>query len=263
VYTTTIAFPKVHLLNNPKACYFFSSQSFELNQLSHNENALIAINYFTDKGRGSQETELFVVHTAGWNLVVDFGMAETLTAQTLIHKGGGSLPIPSADEQWATFPPELLQAFNDLKLADERRGLFRYILKSEGKELKAQPNPRLFSKSVRFWLPQEHFISFLPEGFFVEVDSDTIRNISLPDGHKILRHHHDHDKGLTIFLAYATTSMCQEKQFYFIFTCRLCNYFIADAIFLNGESKLKSLEAGMKAGWELSVQLLTLTGPLL
>ena len=71
----------------------------------------------------------------------------------------------------------------------------------------------------------------------MEVDSDTIRNISLPDGHKILRHHHDRDKGLTIFLAYATTSMCQEKQFYFIFTCRLCNYFIADAIFLNGDAK--------------------------
>ena len=31
--------------------------------------------------------------------------------------------------------------------------------------------------------------------------------------------------------------MCQEKQFYFIFTCRLCNYFIADAIFLNGDAK--------------------------
>jgi len=31
--------------------------------------------------------------------------------------------------------------------------------------------------------------------------------------------------------------MCQEKQFYFIFTCRLCNYFIVDAIFLNGDAK--------------------------
>ena len=237
MYTTTIAFPKVHLLNNPKACYFLNSQSFELNQLSHNENALIAINYLTDKGGDSQEMKFFVMHTARWNLVVDFGKAETLTAQTLIHKGGGSLPIPSADEQWATFPPELLQAFNDLGLADERRGIFQHIIKSEGKDLSAQPSPRLLSKSARFWLPQKHIISFLPEGFSMEVDSDAIRNISLPDGHKILHHRYDRDKDLTVFLAYATNPMCQEKQFYFIFTCRLCNYFIVDAIFLNGDAK--------------------------
>jgi len=64
----------------------------------------------------------------------------------------------------------------------------------------------------------------------MEADSDAIRNIFLPNGHKILHHHHDKD--LTVFLAYATNPMCQEKQFYFIFTCKLCNNFFADAIFL-------------------------------
>lgn len=57
--------------------------------------------------------------------------------------------------------------------------------------------------------------------------------ISLPDGHKILCHSHDRDNNLTVFLAYTSDSIGQKKQFYFILTCKLHNYFVA-AGFLSG-----------------------------
>ena len=89
------------------------------------------------------------------------------------------------------------------------------------------------SKKINQVLASQETLSFLPEGFSLEVDSDAIRNITLPRGHKIIYHTHDQDKNLTIFLAYATNSMCQEKQFYFIFTCKLHNYFTAAGMFLS------------------------------
>ena len=71
-------------------------------------------------------------------------------------------------------------------------------------------------------------------GFSLEVDSDAIRSISLPDGHKILCHSYDRDNNLTIFLAYAIDSIGQKKQLYFILTCKIHNYFIAAGMFLSG-----------------------------
>lgn len=84
-------------------------------------------------------------------------------------------------------------------------------------------------------LASQQETSFFPTT--LEVDSDIIQNIYLPVGHKILGHHHDHDKSLTIFLAYATDSKLQEKQFYFISACRLGDYLVADAVFLNSNTK--------------------------
>jgi len=145
-HATTIAFPKVHLLNDLEACYVFNSQCLELNQLSKDENSLtvIASNYSVDKGEHSQEIQFLVIHIARMSLVVDFGSGKaengSLTAQSLIHKGGGIFPVLYADEQWETFPPELLQAFNDLGLADMRRSVFQCIINSEAKELSAQPS---------------------------------------------------------------------------------------------------------------------------
>lgn len=109
--------------------------------------------------------------------------------------------------------------------------------KSAGKDLSGESSFRLLSSSAKYWLPSKKLLSFLPEGISLEVDSDVIQNIYLPVGHKILGHHHDHDKSLTIFLAYATDSKLQEKQFYFISACRLGDYLVADAVFLNSNTK--------------------------
>ena len=65
------------------------------------------------------------------------------------------------------------------------------------------------------------------------VTSVPIRSITLPDGHKILCHSHDRDKNFTVFLVYATF-IGQKKQFYFIFTCKIHNYFVAAGMFLSG-----------------------------
>ena len=106
------------------------------------------------------------------------------------------------------------------------RNVCQHILRLEGTDFSSAQK-----SSTRFWLPKK---LFLARRISLEVDTDAIRNITLPGGHKIIYHTHDQDKNLTIFLAYATNSMCQEKQFYFIFTCKLHNYFTAAGMFLSG-----------------------------
>ena len=122
-----------------------------------------------------------------------------------------------------------MNTFHNLALADERRNVWKDIFRSEGGYLSIAQQ-----FSSRFWTPQKLYFSFLPEGFSLVIDSDAIRSISLPHGHKILCHSYDRDNNFTIFLAYATDSIGQKKQFYFIFTCKIHNYFVTAGMFLRG-----------------------------
>ena len=241
IYLSSITFPKIHLFNNLNSWYVFRNQKCELYQSSKYVNAIVASKQAVDKGGDPQEPHFFVMHTGVWNLVLDFGSGKGTygpnLSEFLIHPTGGSYPIPPVNERWEAFPPDLVQTMHDLVSTNERRKVFQNILKSAGKDLSGESSFRLLSSSAKYWLPSKKLLSFLPEGISLEVDSDIIQNIYLPVGHKILGHYHDHDKSLTIFLAYASNSKLQEKQFYFISTCRLGDYLVADAVFLNSNTK--------------------------
>ena len=234
---STIYFPNIYLFNNPSTWYVFANPSsgFWSFSSSRNVTAMIASKPSFGKGRNASQFQLLMMYTEGVTIVVEFNSEKKysqLPSQFLIDPAGGSYPLPHVSERWGAFPQELIQAFHDLALADERRNVCQHILRLEGTNSSGVQQP--FSKSTRFWIPKKCLLSFLPEGFSLEVDSDAIRNITLPDSHKILCHSHNQDKNLTIFLAYATNSLCQNKQFYFIFTCKLHNNFIAAGIFLTG-----------------------------
>ena len=242
IHSGIIYFPKVYLFNNPNTWYRYVStdQSTELYRFSslRHVTAMIPSKQSFGKGEHVNQFDFFMMHTEGCTIVVEL-CSETkkhtqLSSQYLISpsQDGGSYLLPHLSEQWEAFPQEVIQAFHTVMLADERRNVGQHILRSEGKDTAHLS----VSRSSRFWLPKRRFLSFLPEGFSLEVDSDTIRSISLPAGHKILCHSHDGDKSLTTFLAYATNSTSKKKQYYFIFTCKLHNYFIAAGLYMKGET---------------------------
>ena len=235
VYKSTIYYPKIYLFNNPNIWYVFTNSTSDICSFSSSRHvtAMISSKSPFGKGGNTNQFHFFMMHTNGCSIVVEFKSErrETLQlpSQYLINPAGGSYPLPHVSEQWEAFPQELVEAFHTLMLADERVNVCQYILRSEETDLSsAQP------KSTRFWLPKKMLLSCLPEGFSLEVDPDTIRSISLPAGHKILCHSHDRDNDLTIFLVYATDSIGQKKQFYFIFTCKLYSYFTAVGVYLSG-----------------------------
>ena len=235
IYNDSIYFPKIYLFNNPNTWYVLTNPRSQFCSFSSSRNVTAVTESINSKNkRGSaNQFQFLMMHTEGCTIVAEFYSEKKeciqLPSQYLIKPAGGSYPIPHVSERWEAFPQEVIQAFHNLALGDERRNVCKDILRLEGTDF-ASAQPR----STRFWLPKRPFLSFLPEEFSLELESDTIRNIILPQGHKILCHSHDRDKNLTIFLAYATNSMCQEKQFYFIFTCRLHNYFTAAGMFLSG-----------------------------
>ena len=197
--------------------------------------SMVASEQSFGKGGNTNQFQFLMMYTEGCTIVVKFHCEKEgvqLSSQYLINPAGGSYPLPHVSERWEDFPQEVINTFHNLALADEKREVCQDILRSEGNDLSNAQ--QLFSRSTRFWIPKKFFLSFLPEEFSLEVDSDTIRSISLPAGHKIVCHSHDRDNDLTIFLVYATDSIGQKKQFYFIFTCKLHNYFIAAGMFLSG-----------------------------
>ena len=199
---------------------------------------MVASNQSFGKDGNTNQFQFLVMHTEGCTIVVEFYSEKEegfkRPSQYVINPAGGIYPTLHVSEQWEAFPQEAIGTFHNLALVDERRNICQDILKSEGGDLSTLDAQQLFSRSTRFWIPKKLFLSFLPEGFSLEVEFDAIRNISLPACHKILCHSHDRDNNLTIFLAYATDSICQKKQFYFIFTFKLHNYFIAAGMFLSG-----------------------------
>jgi len=231
----TIKFPKVYLFPNPNTWYVFMDPSSDFCSFSFSKNAtaMITSKQSIDKKGNASQFQFFMMHNDGCSIMVDFKSEECvqLPSQYLINPAGGCYLLPHLKERWEAFPQELVQGFCTLALVDERRSVYQQILRLEGIDFS---NAQL--RSTRFWLPKKLFLSLLPEEFSLEVDSDTIRNIILPDGHKILCHSHDQNKNLTIFLACATNSMGQKKQFFIIFTCKLYNYFIAAGVFLRGDT---------------------------
>ena len=238
IYNGTIYFPKIYLFNNHNSWYVFTNYSSEFCSFSsaRHVTSMVASKQLLCKGGNTHQFQFLMTHTEGCTIVVKFCSEKEegvkLPLQYLINPLGGSYPIPHVSERWEAFPQEVIQSFHNLALADERRNVCKDIFRSEGSDLSSAQ--MLSSRSTRFWIPQKLLLSFLPEGFSLETDSDAIRSISLPDGHKILCHSHDRDNNLTIFLAYAADSIGQKKQFYFIFTCKIHNYFIAAGMFLSG-----------------------------
>ena len=238
IYNDTIYFPKVYLFNNHNSWYVFTNHSSTFCSFSSSRHvtAMVASKQSFVKGGNTNQFQFLMMHTEGCTIVVEFCSEKEegvkLPSQYLINPAGGSYPIPHVSEQWEAFPQEVINTFHNLALADERRNVWKDIFRSEGSDLSIAQ--QLCSRSTRFWIPQKLYLSFLPEGFSLVIDSDAIRSISLPDGHKILRHSHDQDNNLTIFLVYATDSIGQKKQFYFIFTCKIHNYFVAAGMFLSG-----------------------------
>ena len=233
VYNSRIYFPKIYLFNNPNTWYVFTNPSSDFCSFSFSRNvtAMIASKQSIDKKGNASQFQFLMMHNDGCSIMVDFKSNECvqLPSQCLIEPAGGSYELPHVRKRWEVFPQELIHAFHTLALADERKNVCQHILKSNENDLSSAQ-----LRSIRFWLPKKLFLSFLPEGFSLEADCDTIKNIILPNGHKILCHSHNRDNDLTIFLAYATNSMCQKKQFFIIFTCKLYNYFIAAGVLLSG-----------------------------
>ena len=240
VYNSSIYFPKIYFFNICNSWCVFTSHSSELCSFSSSRHvtSMVTNNQSFGKDGNTNQFQFLVMHTEGCTIVMEFHSEKEeglkLPSQYLINPAGGSYPTLHVSEQWEAFPQEAIGTFHNLALVDERRNICQDILKSEGGDLSTLDAQQLFSRSTRFWIPKKLFLSFLPEGFSLEVEFDAIRNISLPAGHKILCHSHDRDNNLTIFLAYATDSICQKKQFYFIFTFKLHNYFIAAGMFLSG-----------------------------
>ena len=238
IYNGTIYFPRIYLFNNRNSWYVFTNYSSEFCSFSsaRHVTSMVASKQLLCKGGNTNQFQFLMMHTEGCTIVVEFCSEKEdsvkLPSQYLINPAGGSYPILHVSERWEAFPQEVINTFHNLALADERRNVCKDIFRSEGSDLSSAQ--QFFSSSTRFWIPQKLFLSFLPEGFSLETDSDAIRSISLPDGHKILCHCHDRDNNLTIFLAYATDSIGQRKQFYFILTCKLHNYFVAAGMFLSG-----------------------------
>ena len=234
IYNGTIYFPKIYLFHNPDTWYVFTNSSTNSFSSSQNVTAMVASKQSFYKGDNTNQFQFLMIHTEGCTIVMEFFSEEEhiqLPSQYLINPAGGNYLSPQVSKRWEAFPQEVMQAFQNLALADERRNVCKEILWSEGSDDSSAQ--QLFSRSTRFWIPQKLYLSFLPEGFSLEVDSDAIRSISLPDGHKILCHSHDRNNNLTIFLAYATDSIWQKKQFFIIITCKLYNYFIAAGVFLS------------------------------
>ena len=237
----TMYFPKIYLFNNPNTWYVLMNSSLEFCSFSSSRHIIAMIPSKPSIGirENTDHVHFFMMHTEGCSIVVDLKSEKEeglkLSSQYLINPAGGSYPLPHVSERWEAFPQELIQAFHNLALADERRNVCQHILRLEGTDFL---NIQQFSRLTRLWLPpKRHSVSFLPDSFLFEADSGTIRNLTLPDGHKILLHSHNQDKNFTIFLAYATNSIRQKKQFYFIFTCKLHRYFIAAGMFLNSDAK--------------------------
>ena len=235
IYNDTINFPKVYLFNNHNSWYIFTNHSSEFCSFSSSRHVTAMVASKQLFGNTNQ-FQFLMMHTEGFTIVVEFCSEKEecvqLPSQYLINPAGGSYPIPHVSERWEAFPQEVINTFHNIALADERRNVCQNILRSEVSDLSIVQE--LASRSTRFWIPEKLYLSFLPEGFSLVIDSDAIRSISLPDGHKILVHGYDKDNNLTIFLAYATDSIGQKKQFYFIFTCKIHNYFIAFGMFLSG-----------------------------
>ena len=237
IHKSTICYPKIYLFNNCNSWYVFTNHSSEFRSFisSRHVTSMVASEQSFGKGGNTNQFQFLMMYTEGCTIVVKFHCEKEgvqLSSQYLINPAGGSYPLPHVSERWEDFPQEVINTFHNLALADEKREVCQDILRSEGNDLSNAQ--QLFSRSTRFWIPKKFFLSFLPEEFSLEVDSDTIRSISLPAGHKIVCHSHDRDNDLTIFLVYATDSIGQKKQFYFIFTCKLHNYFIAAGMFLSG-----------------------------
>ena len=233
--SSTMYFPKIYLFNNPNTWYVYTNPSSEFFTFSSSKNvtAMIENKQAYGKRGSANQFQFLLMQSEGCTIVVEFYSEKECVkfpSQYLINPAGGSYLLPCVSECWEAFPPEVIQS---LAVADERRNVCQQILRLEGTDPSKFQQP--LSRSTRFWVPKKLFLSFLPEEFSLEVDPDTIRNISLPDGHKVFFHSHDQENNLTIFLAYATNSTCQNKQFYFIFICELRNCFIADGMFLDGE----------------------------
>lgn len=237
IYNDTINFPKIYLFNNPNTWYVFRNPSSKFCSFSSSRNVTAMIES-NGKIGSSNDVHFLMMHTEGCSIVVDLKCEKEervqFLSQYLINPAGGSYPIPHVSERWEAFPQEVINTFHNLALADERSNVCQNILRLEGTDFS---NIQQFSRLTRLWLPKRLCVSFLPDGFLFEADSDAIRSIILPDGHKILCHSHDRDSNLTIFLVYATDSIGQKKQLYFIFTCKLHNYFIAAGMFLNSDAK--------------------------
>ena len=236
--------PKMYFLVNPYSWYMFDKSSRTMHQLSpnlRNISALVANRQDTLNGGDSCECTMFLFHTGVWNVVLDFGSSSEILPEYLLHPTGGTYPIPSLKQRWGTLPPDLLHVFHDLVQADEHRGAFRSLLSSEGQALTRPSGTSLplVSYSAKFLLPCHKVLSFLPEQFCVRMDSDNnIKSISVPDGHTIIGHFYDSEKDFTMILACASDVTSQEKQFYYIFVCRLWGYFIIEGVFLKGKLSL-------------------------
>ena len=158
---------------------------------------MIANQQLYSKRRSANQFLFLMMHTECCTIVAEFHSEKEcvkLPSQYLIDPAGGSYPLPHVSEPWEAFPQELMQSFHNLVLADEK-SVCQHILRLEGTDSSNTLQP--FSRSTRCWVPKKFFISFLLEKFSLEVDSDTIRNIYLPDGHKILFNSYDHNKNLT------------------------------------------------------------------
>ena len=240
IYNSTIYFPKIYLFNNQNSWYVFTNRISEFCNFSSSRHvtAMVASKQSFGKGGNTNQFQFLMMHTEGCTIVVEFCSEKEegvkLPSQYLINPAGGSYPIPHVSERWEAFPQEVINTFHNIALADERRNVCQDIFRSEGGDLS---NIQQFSNLTRLWLPKRLCVSFLPEGFLFEADSDAIRSIIFPDDHKILCHSHDRDNNLTIFLVYATDSIGQKKQLYFILTCKLNNYFIAAGMFLNSDAE--------------------------
>ena len=235
-----VPIPKLYFLINPFCLYTFDKHSTDMHQLlpeSRNVCALVANQQRVLNGADTHECTSFMFHTGAWNIVLDFDSDNELPSKYLINQSGGTYPIPSLKQRWEALPHCILQVFHHLIQADEHRGAFQSLLKSEGLVLSHQGESGhpLFSYSAKFLLPCQRIISFLPKQFCVQLDSENhIKGISVPESHTILGHTFDRDKDFTILLACTSEVKSQEKQFYYIFVCRLHGYYIVEALFLNG-----------------------------
>ena len=232
--------PKLYFLISPACLYTFNKHSVNMHQLlpgSRNICALVARQQRVLSGADTHECTYFLFHTGSWNIVLNLGPDDEFPPEYLVNPNGGTYPIPSSKQSWEMLPLSMLQVFHHLIQADEYRGVFQSLLRSEGLALSCPSGTSLplTSYSAKFLLPCQRIISFLPKQFGIQLDSENnIKSISIPEGHTVLGHSFDRDNNFTLILACVSKAKSHEKQFYYIFACRLLEYVIIEAAFLKG-----------------------------
>ena len=228
-----MSFPKMYFIVNPYSWYTFSKSTHCLSKvslLSRNISAVIA------SQQDICECAYILFHTGAWNIVLDFSSNSQISPAYLVHTSGGSYPIPSLRQSWDALPLYVLQAFDDLALADSHRNIFKSLLSSEGQVFPSESNLPLSTSSAKFLLPCQRVLSLLPKQFCVTAGGESnVNSISVPRDHTILGHNYDCEKDVTFILACASDVISEEKQFYYMSIHKIMGCCIVEAEFLKGE----------------------------